>query len=246
MTSTIYAEISIDEMDSLLKDDSLIESGIGSDGKDAREDEKSSTSGTDPTGPKAGSSSGLDEKAVGNSVQSSLAITVVVAVFAVIFIGVIFLLYAKTKKLVDDAQISKDLAEKYFYNVQEYKESFERIKREIDLSLAAIDKGTENIDKEINIKVEEKLNGLDNILAAKMNILLKGMDNRDFKPEEHKYVLEKAKPSISTTESLQVSEALSSETISEPTQNEDEQFIETISEPIQNEDEQYIENYCRI
>ena len=235
MTSTIYAEISIDDMDSLLKDDSLVESDIGSAGENERKSDRSNDSASDKTG----STSDIVGKSGGISIQSSLAITVVVAVFAVIFIGVIFFLYAKTKKLVDDAQISKDLAEKYFYNVQEYKESFERIKREIDLSITSIDKGIENIDKEIDTKVGEKLNGLDKMLAIKVSTILDGIGNRDIKPDEPEHIPRKAVPpmdrddTITIMESLQMDEFPSSETISEPLQNDDKQFLEPILEPLQ-------------
>ncbi len=240
MTCMVYAEISIDDMDSLLKEnslkeDSLLESDIGS----AKENERGSKRGSDRKEEDLGLDSSIDGKVAGNSAQSSLVITVIVAVFAVIFIGVIFFLYAKTKKLVDDAQISKDLAEKYFYNVQEYKESFERIKREIDLSLAAIDKGVENIDKEIETKLQEKLNGLNKILVVKVNNILKNLQAKSMTSDQPQYVLKKGKPSVKRDDSIAISKSRGekdntpiAKTISEPIEKDDAPSTKAISKPL--------------
>ncbi len=76
-------------------------------------------------------------------------------VCAVIAIGVLYFYFKKVKRLVDKAQVSKDLAEKHLYNMQEGQDSSKDLERKI----VAI------LESEIDAIIEKKLDAIDKQLS---------------------------------------------------------------------------------
>lgn len=94
----------------------------------------------------------------------------VCGLFFILFIGILYFLYIKTKKLSEKAQVSKDLAEKYFYNIHEHQDGYGKIKKEMESKITSI-------DEEIDIKVSLKIKELDNLLFARIKDIMGKVQN---------------------------------------------------------------------
>lgn len=83
--------------------------------------------------------------------QNNMPLIVGVGIAGVIFITILYFYYLRIKKLSDQAQVSRDLAEKYFYNIQEAQNEVEKIAKGMEARAAEI---VQMADKEISLKAQ--------------------------------------------------------------------------------------------
>lgn len=85
------------------------------------------------------------------SSQNNMLLIAGAGIAVVIFIAILYFYYLRIKRLSDQAQVSKDLAEKYFYNIQEAQNEVERIAKGMDAKATEI---VQNVEKEISSKAQ--------------------------------------------------------------------------------------------
>ncbi|MGR3319042.1 MAG: hypothetical protein ACUZ8O_11265 [Candidatus Anammoxibacter sp.] len=169
-----YADISIDDMGFLLEDeaDSAKEEDVSSDNKktldgsvivEVEEKVKESKLTVESLSNKAS-----------DILHQNIVIVIIVGGVSLFFIIILYIFYAKIKKLTEQAQISKDLAEKYFYNIQEHRSGHEEIGKVTETKVSDIETDISDI-----ITSVEKAFGKDTGEAAISNEKSKKIDDTD-------------------------------------------------------------------
>lgn len=152
-TNFSYADIPIDDMDFLLDE----EASVGSAKKTDNNDQNQSIGIDTARGKGAGES-----LSISFAVSENIRLIIIIwAVCGLFFLAILYLLYLKTKKLANEAQVSKDLAEKHYFNTKEHFEDREEIKKDVESKLDSIDK---IIDARLSLKIEELDKKLDSIV----------------------------------------------------------------------------------
>ncbi|MGR3178233.1 MAG: hypothetical protein ACUZ8E_09275 [Candidatus Anammoxibacter sp.] len=172
-----YADISIDDMGFLLEDeaDSAQDNDVSKDIK-AIEDNVATVNGK-ITDNKLTVKFYLDKAA--DILHRNIVIVAVVGGCCLFFIIILYIFYVKIKKLSEQAQVSKDLAEKYFYNIQEHRKERVKIEEvanakaskidsEISGIITSVEQAFDEETKETTIpddkpgKIDDTGNGIDN------------------------------------------------------------------------------------
>ena len=151
-SSISYADISINDMDFLLDEEASVDGT-----KETGVDNRDQPSGID-TAEKKGESENIAKPSV---VSENLGLVIVGAVCGIFFLAILYLLYVKTKKLAEEAQVSKDLAEKHYFNTKEHFENHEEIRKDVESKLDSIDK---RIDASLSLKIKELDRKIDSII----------------------------------------------------------------------------------
>ena len=172
-----YADISIDDMGFLLEDDAgnAKENDVANDNKEALDGNVVTVV------EKRVKKSKLTAKSVSNKAADILhhnsVIVIAVGVCSLFFIVILYIFYVKIKKLSEQAQVSKDLAEKYFYNLQEHRKERLKIGEVADAKASEIDTEISDIITSVKKAFDEETEPDDK--PDEMDDADNGVDNSD-------------------------------------------------------------------